>query len=227
MRLLTQADFQSSGWHLNTPNILALVDGILTSQEEVFAKRGITKDIHIVHLMAQLSHESGKGSEMTESLNYKPEALLDQWPQHFTAEQAATYGRTAEHPANQKMIGILAYGDRMGNDSAPSEDGYNYRGRGFIQTTGKNGYKELGRLTGLDLINEPDLVNDPTHAFACAVTEFVHYPNMLNHCERDNLLAVSSLINVGHLVSNPQEVIGYQDRVAQLMLWKQRYGIEV
>ena len=113
----------------------------------------------------------------------------------------------------------------MGNAPAPSEDGYTYRGRGFIQTTGKNGYAALANLTGLDLVNSPELVNDSGHAFECAVAEFVNYPDMLAHCEADDLLAVSSLINVGHLVSDPYDVVGYQDRAAQLKLWKHQYGI--
>ena len=224
MRPLKLSDFQSTGWHVNDPDILSLVNGILTTQDAVFTKYGITEDMHIVHLMAQLSHESGEGSDMTESLNYKPAVLLKQWPGHFTPAQATAYGRTTDHPANQKMIGEIAYGGRMGNAPAPSEDGFNYRGRGFIQTTGKKSYEELAQLTGLDLVNSPEQVNDPAHAFECAVAEFVHYPNMLAHCETDNLLAVSSLINVGHIVKNPNDVIGYQDRAAQLRLWKHQYG---
>jgi putative chitinase len=225
MRLPTLSDFQATGWHVSTPTIQALVNGLLGTQQNVFAKHGITKDIHIVHMMAQFSHETGEGFEMTESLNYKPAALLSQWPTHFTPEQAKVYGRTAAHPANQKMIGELAYGGRMGNAPAPSEDGYNYRGRGLIQTTGKKAYAELAALTGLALVNSPELINDPTHALECGVAEFVHYPQMLAHCEGDDLLAVSSLINVGHIVSDPNKVIGYQDRAAQLKLWKHQYGI--
>jgi putative chitinase len=224
MRPLATTDFESTGWRTSDPAVLALVNGILATQDEVFAKYGISQDIHIVHLMAQLSHESGEGTEMTESLNYKPAALLSQWSSHFTPAQAMTYGRTADHPADQKMIGELAYGGRMGNAPAPSEDGYTYRGRGFIQTTGRNGYQDLGKLTGLDLAGSPELVNDPAHALGCAVAEFVHYPGMLGFCETDNLLAVSALINVGHLVTKPDAIIGYADRIAQLRLWKHQYG---
>jgi putative chitinase len=224
MRSLTASDFQSTGWRVDEPAVLALVNGILATQDEAFSTYGITQDIHIVHLMAQLSHESGEGTEMIESLNYKPAALLSQWPHHFTPAQAMAFGRTVAHPADQKMIGELAYGGRMGNAPAPSEDGYKYRGGGFIQTTGRNGYRDLGKLTGLDLVGSPELVTDPAHAFVCAVAEFVNYPGMLGHCETDNLLAVSALINVGHLVTNPNDVIGFQDRAAQLLLWKHQYG---
>jgi putative chitinase len=225
MRLPAISDFKATGWHVTDPNVLALVNGILEKQQDLFAKHSITKDIHIVHMMAQFSHECGEGTEMTESLNYKPSALLGQWPTHFTPAQAMAYGRTPDHPANQKMIGELAYGGRMGNAAAPSEDGYKYRGRGLIQTTGKEGYAALAALTGLDLVNSPELVTDPAHALECGVVEFVHYPQMLAHCEADDLLAVSSLINRGHLVTDPKSVIGYDDRAAQLTLWKHQYGI--
>jgi putative chitinase len=224
MKLLTLQDFSATGWHVDVPQALAVVNGILATQQAVFDKSGITQDIQIVHLMAQLSHESGGGASLTESLNYQPAALLRVWPSHFTPALAQLYGRTADHPADQRMIGILAYGGRMGNAPAPSEDGYNYRGRGLIQTTGKKGYDELGRLTGLDLLNSPDLVSDPEHAFDCAVTEFVNYPGMLGHCERDDLLSVSALINIGHLVNDPAKVNGYAERTAQLALWKHQYG---
>ncbi len=228
MRLLTLSDFQSTGWLVTDPHVLALVNGIIGSQNIVFRTYGVTQDIHIVHLMAQISHECGEGSEMTESLNYTPAVLLKQWPKHFLPAQAMAYGRTADHPANQKMIGELAYGGRMGNAPAPAEDGYNYRGRGLIQTTGKAGYAKLAELTHLDLLNSPQLINDPSHALECAVAEFVNYKadeEMLTYCEHDDLLAVSALINVGHLVDDEDDVIGYQDRAAQLKLWKQRYGI--
>jgi hypothetical protein len=69
MKLPTLSDFKATGWHVNDSNILAIVNGILTKQHDVFARHGITKDIHIVHMMAQFSHKCGEG-EMTESLNY-------------------------------------------------------------------------------------------------------------------------------------------------------------
>ena len=225
MRFLTLSDFQHTGWQVNDADVLAVVNGILTKQQDVFARYGITKDIHIVHMMAQFSHECGEGKKMTESLNYKPSALLAQWSKHFTPAQAQAYGRTANHPANQKMIGELAYGGRMGNAPPPSEDGFTFRGRGLIQTTGKAAYAELGQLVDLDLVSSPELIIDPTHALECGVAEFVHYPKMLSHCEADDLLAVSSLINLGHVSNNPNSVIGFDDRKAQLRLWKHQYGI--
>jgi|ERR1043165_390732 putative chitinase len=225
MRVLTVADFQHTGWDVNSAHVLAIVNAILAQQQAIFAQYGITKDIHLVHMMAQFSHECGEGNEMTESLNYKPSALLQQWPKHFTPAQAQAYGRTAQHPANQPMIGQLAYGGRMGNAAPPSDDGFKFRGRGLIQTTGRDAYVALADLTGLDLVSSPELITDPAHALNCGVAEFVHYPHMLSHCEADEVFAVSSLINRGHIVNDPSEVIGYEDRKAQLRLWKHQFGM--
>lgn len=56
-------------------------------------------------------------------------------------------------------VGDLIYGGRMGNNAAG--DGYKYRGRGFIQITGKENYDKVGKLIGVDLVNNPDLANQP------------------------------------------------------------------
>lgn len=217
MRPLTIEDFRLTGWNLNHPNVLALVQGIVATQGAVFSKYGIKKGVHVAYMLGQFAHESGEGEEMTESLNYKPSVLLSQWSTHFTPAQAMLYGRTAEHQADQKMIAELAYGGRMGNAPAPSTDGFDFRGRGLIQTTGKAAYVALRKLTGIDCVTHPELINDPQDALLCGVAEFVNYPNMLALCEAGNIRKITRLINGGQ--------IGFDDRVAQTALWRERYGV--
>lgn len=53
----------------------------------------------------------------------------------------------------------LAYKSRMGNNNM--DDGYTYRGRGFIQLTGKNNYRNYGRNIKLDLVAYPDKACEP------------------------------------------------------------------
>lgn len=48
-------------------------------------------------------------------------------------------------------------------------DGYRYRGRGPGQITGLANYTTLAQMTGVDLVNHPELANDPTHAAAIVV----------------------------------------------------------
>src|SRR5207248_3015365 len=50
----------------------------------------------------------------------------------------------------------------LGNRGRP--DGPNFKGRGFVQLTGRSNYKEHGDAIGVDLISQPDLANDPTIA---------------------------------------------------------------
>lgn len=61
-----------------------------------------------------------------------------------------------------EAIGDVIYGGRMGNDKPG--DGYKYRGRGFIQITGKENYAKISKIIGVDLVKDPDLANDPAIA---------------------------------------------------------------
>lgn len=220
MRNLTNQDF-STLWP-SAPS--ALVTGLLASQAAVWQADKINTDLRLAHFMAQISEESAGGTELVESLNYSAAALLKQWSRHFTPAQANEYGRTSSHPANQPMIGNLAYGGRMGNAPYPSNDGYDYRGRGLLQITGKDAYLNIGNHCGLDLVGHPDLIVDPNHALTIAATEFV-LSGCLPYCDQDNVLAVSALINVGHVVTDPSKVIGFASRKAWLGKWKGRLGI--
>lgn len=98
---------------------------------------------------ATFHHETGAFRRLEENLNYSAQALLGLWPHRFTPEEARRYGRVdtgpvlSQHPADPIGIANIAYADRMGNGSVESGDGWRYRGRGFIQLTGKNNYREF------------------------------------------------------------------------------------
>lgn len=213
MRNLTLDDFHSMGWARND----VYLAGIVTAQAAIYPKFGIKTAKRLCMMWAQFQHESGAGTELVESLNYSADALLSQWPSHFTTAQAEEFGRTTDHAADQPMIGNLAYGGRMGNGRYPSTDGYDFRGRGLIQTTGRAGYADLGAKTGLDLLHHPDLVNDPSHALLCGVAEFVGYPNMLALCDAGNVEQITREINGG--------LIGLDERKALTLKWLAHLGV--
>lgn len=58
------------------------------------------------------------------------------------------------------------YGGRLGNEY---NEGYKYRGRGDFQLTGKGNYDRYGKMIGVDLVNNPDMVNDPEVSAKIAV----------------------------------------------------------
>lgn len=109
-----------------------------------------------------LVHESSHfHGDLSENLNYTPEALMRTWPARFPPHLAERFGRTPGHAADQRLIAVLAYGGRMGNAPHPSLEGWDFRGRGPIQITGKDNYHAFSRSSGIDVLNDPELVLTP------------------------------------------------------------------
>lgn len=122
----------------------------------------ISAPLRIVAFIAQTAHESAGYSAFSENLNYSAQALLKTWPARFTQESAATYARQPEKIANH------VYASRLGNGDETSGDGWKYRGRGVIQTTGRSNYKACGVGLNLDLVAFPELLEQPLNAFRSA-----------------------------------------------------------
>ncbi|KWV72185.1 glycoside hydrolase family 19 protein [Pseudomonas fluorescens] len=119
-------------------------------------KYGIVTRLRIAAFIAQIGHESGQLTRLVENLNYSAEGLMKTWPSRFDLVRATAAARKPEQIAN------IVYADRMGN-TAPG-DGWKYRGRGLIQTTGKTNYVACGDALGVGLINHPELLEQPQYA---------------------------------------------------------------
>lgn len=110
----------------------------------------------VAQFIAQVGHESGSFVRLVESLDYKPDALKRTWPSRYTDWLAAQHGRSLAKPADQRAIANHVYVGRLGNTG--QDDGWNYRGRGLIQVTGKDNYRKCGEALGLDLVRRPELL---------------------------------------------------------------------
>lgn len=124
----------------------------------------ITTPNRIRCFLAQLGHESGQLSAVTENLNYSASALRAVFHKYFpTLALAEQYARKPEKIANR------VYANRMDNGSEESGDGWKYRGRGLIQLTGKYNYTQATQKMyalpiGVNFVLEPDLLATPTYA---------------------------------------------------------------
>ena len=108
--------------------------------------------------------ESANYTAIKENLNYRAESLCRVWPKYFpNIDVARQYAQKPE------MIANRAYGGRMGNGAEASGDGYKFRGRGFIQLTGRDNYRMAGQALGIDLLNHPELASKPEVAAQIAV----------------------------------------------------------
>lgn len=121
----------------------------------IVEKFNITNPLRIAHFLSQAAHESGSFKFLKENLNYSAEGLLKTFPKYFKDKDTAEkYARKPE------MIASKVYASRMGNGNEASKEGFKFRGRGYIQLTGKNNYKTFSDFIGDDCIYNPDLVSD-------------------------------------------------------------------
>jgi putative chitinase len=107
------------------------------------------------HFFAQTAHESGNFKAFSENLNYSAKGLRGVFRKYFPTDALANaYARQPMKIANR------VYANRMGNGPESSGDGWKYRGRGFLQLTGKNNYRAFGIYIGREqeVLDNPDLV---------------------------------------------------------------------
>jgi len=135
---------------------------VIDSIPEVASKFGINTPLRVAHFLAQCGHESGGFKVTSENLNYSAKGLAGIFKKYFPTEAAATpYARQPQKIANK------VYANRMANGSEASGDGYKFRGRGYIQLTGRDNYTQFGKAIGVDIPSNPDSVAT-TYALASA-----------------------------------------------------------
>jgi putative chitinase len=128
-------------------------DTVIAQLPDTIAKFELNTPLRLAHFLAQAGHESGGFKAVSENLNYGAKGLLGIFKKYFPTEaKAKEYERKPEKIAN------LVYGGRMGNGPEASGEGYKFRGRGYIQLTGKSNYSEFDKVVAEDIINNPDLV---------------------------------------------------------------------
>ena len=128
-------------------------DSVIAQLPDTIAKFELNTPLRLSHFLAQAGHESGGFKAVTENLNYGAKGLRGVFGKYFTTdEKALQYERKPEKIAN------LVYGSRMGNGPETSGDGFKFRGRGYIQLTGKDNYLAFDKVVSEDLSSNPDLV---------------------------------------------------------------------
>jgi len=127
-------------------------DAVIAQIPDVQAKFEINTALRLAHFLAQTGHESGGFKAVSENLNYGAAGLQSIFKKYFTPESAKEYERKPEKIAN------IVYANRMGNGNQASGEGYKFRGRGFIQLTGKDNYTAFDKTVDDDILANPDLI---------------------------------------------------------------------
>ena len=169
--------------------------------KSLFEKYGLTTKLRIAHFMAQIEHESGL-KPIEENLNYSASGLIRVFRKYFTDLEAIQFQKQPEKIANR------VYANRMGNTSAG--DGWKYRGRGFIQITGKDNYARLSKDTGIDFVNNPDLLLQEANAMISALW-FWNSKGLNSFADNNDIVTITKRINGG--------TIGLKDRKSKFSKW--------
>ena len=186
---------------MNTAN-LKLSSLVMLEIPSVSDKFGINTPLRLAHFLAQCSHESGDFKAVRENLNYSAEGLRKIFGKYFPTDAiAAQYARQPEKIANK------VYANRMGNGNEASGDGYNYRGRGYIQLTGKENYASFDKVVDEDILSNPDLVATKYPLMSAAF--FFNKNGLWSICDKgdsiDVVTMVTKRVNGG--------TIGLEDRI--------------
>lgn len=170
-------------------------DAVLAQIPEIVNKFNCNTNLRLAHFLAQCGHESGGFKAVSENLNYSAKGLLGTFPKYFNSTTASQYERKPE------MIASKVYGGRMGNGAESTKEGYKFRGRGYIQLTGKSNYTNFSKFIGEDTVSNPDLV---ANKYPLASAAFFFDSNKLwSICDKGSddatVTAVTKRVNGGTL----------------------------
>lgn len=127
--------------------------GVIDQIPQVIDKFKIDTPVRLAHFLAQCAHESGNFKFMTENLNYSAKGLMGVFKKYFPTEAIAKqYERKPEKIANK------VYASRMGNGDEASGEGAKFKGRGYIQLTGKQNYSAFNKVVDEDILAQPELI---------------------------------------------------------------------
>jgi putative chitinase len=176
-------------------------DSVIAQIPDTAQKFNITTPLRLAHFLAQCGHESGGFKHIQENLNYSADGLKKIFPKYFLGNLAESYAR------NPEKIASKVYGGRMGNGDETTKEGYKFRGRGYIQLTGKQNYTNFAKFIGEDTVANPDLV---ANKYPLASAAFFFDSNKLwAICDKGaddaTVTAVTKRVNGG--------VIGLSDRI--------------
>jgi len=164
----------------------------------------INTDKRLAHFLAQVGHESGNFKFKAENLNYSADGLLKIFGKYFTPQLAAAYARQPQKIANR------VYANRMGNGSEVSGDGWKFKGRGYIQLTGKDNYSKFSTevFKDLRLLEDPSYLETVEGALQSACW-YWNSRKLNQYADLNDIKTITKLINGGYIgLDHRTELLG-------------------
>lgn len=205
---------------------------------QILTDYNFTDNREIASFIATVVHETGGFKSLAENLNYSAQSLANTWPNRYAVSMSRPYRPNAlanKLNRNPQAIANNCYANRMGNGNEASGDGWRYRGRGPIQSTGKNAAialnKTIGRKYNIDLVKNFDLLQQPLYGMASAAQYWIENvrpqlnkrvnPNTNNKTYMD---ICSDFVNIGHYTPAVGDAIGFNDRFDRQQKYLKVFG---
>ena len=173
------------------------VDQWFLAIQEILPDYNINTVERVACWLGQTAHESGGYRALRENLNYKAEGLVKIFPKYFRDVDPNAYAH------NQEKIANRVYSNRMGNGNEASGDGFAFRGRGLIQTTGRDNYQAFADSIGEDINDIPAFLETYEGAVQSACW-FWESNNLNALADKMDIKTMTKKINGGY--------IGLEDR---------------
>lgn len=186
-------------------------------------KYKVDTPLRLSHFLAQVGHESNSLASYRENLNYSEDGLVSTFKSDFDTNKDRVISEPERLKAKKiarkpKGIANFVYANQNGNGNEASGDGSKYLGRGPIQCTGKENYKELSVFIFGDyrLLNTPEIVELPQYGLLAAFWFWTKH-NLNSYADKDDIVKITEVVNGG--------LNGIDDRKQRLSICKKVFGI--
>jgi len=187
--------------------------------KSLFDKYELNTPLRIAHFMAQIEHES-RLKPISENLNYSAKKMLEIFKSDFDVNRDKWLSPKEKEKVlyllgSPQRIANFVYANQNGNGNEASGEGWKYRGRGFIQITGKENYFRLANDTDIDCLKNPDLLLEEANAMISALW-FWDLKGLNSLADKNDIIGITKKINGGN--------IGLEHRKELLKKYKMTQG---
>jgi putative chitinase len=170
--------------------------------KSLLEREGINTPLRKAHFFAQCEVESNLVSK-TESINYSVEGLIKGFGRHrISVEDTLRFGRTLSRKADEKEIANRLYGGVWGKKNLGNikpNDGWKFRGAGYLQITGRRNFQKLSDDTGIDFVNNPELILQEANSLIAAIW-YWNERSLSKYADKDDATSISKIINMGSVL---------------------------
>jgi predicted chitinase len=192
----------------------------------LYVAYGIDDPRDLAAFFAMISQETGGMRLVRENMKYSARNLMNTFGKRYKGKPDSDRDGLSDlaeaHAGKPILVGNYNYGFRLSNEKngLNDDDGYNFRGGGPFQATGRAMYLWLQRETGLPFHDQPKTIEEPEHWPLVAVLTWTKQPigNLSNFASQGNFDACCKAINCGSPYSTTP-VNGMTERKKWYQAW--------